>query len=274
VHLWRADLNRIDRPAHGASPDEAAVAATFRSATHARWFLARRVVRRRVLARYLGILPERVEYRVGPAGRPELASGSTNEMLSFNASSSQADALLALTTGGAVGVDIEIVRAVPDVREIARRFFHLAECLAIEAQTTEQARLELFYRCWTRKEAVVKSIGDGLSFPLSGFAVDTGADGGPTQISFVGAPRRGPVFVQGLTLSSDRVAAIALDRSLESIERWTLDPAQQPFGSYRSGGVFQRTRPIRDSHRQSAAWQSGFPAPCTGACRRSVSVSS
>ncbi len=64
-----------------------------------------------------------------------------------------------------VGVDIETIRATADIDGMAARFMSPAEQRALASLPPWQ-RLAAFFECWTRKEAYVKGIGTGLSFPL------------------------------------------------------------------------------------------------------------
>jgi 4'-phosphopantetheinyl transferase len=64
-----------------------------------------------------------------------------------------------------VGVDIEAIRATTEIDGIAARFMSPAEQCALAAVPPAQ-RLAALFQCWTRKEAFVKGIGTGLSFPL------------------------------------------------------------------------------------------------------------
>ncbi len=74
---------------------------------------------------------------------------------------------------GTVGIDVEEIRITPDIPELAT-LFHPQECAKIQEQSpTEQATT--FYRCWVRKEAVLKACGKGLSKELNSFCVHTDA---------------------------------------------------------------------------------------------------
>jgi 4'-phosphopantetheinyl transferase len=67
-------------------------------------------------------------------------------------------------------VDIELLRPIDDARDVAARFFSRAEADALDALPGD-AVIRGFLSCWTRKEAYVKAVGDGLSMPLDSFSV-------------------------------------------------------------------------------------------------------
>ena len=73
-----------------------------------------------------------------------------------------------------VGCDVEQIT--PIDLNIARRFFFRSEYDDIAAQTTEKARNELFFRCWTLKESFMKVTGLGMKLPLDAFEIVRGAE--------------------------------------------------------------------------------------------------
>jgi len=80
-------------------------------------------------------------------------------------------ALFAFTTDCEVGVDVEEVRGVFDIEQIASHYFCSAEASDLLSIRGTEAKLEAFFRCWTRKEAYIKAVGDGLYHPLDNFQV-------------------------------------------------------------------------------------------------------
>ena len=132
-------------------------------------FLASHAALRFVLGRILARPPRDLDFEAGPAGKPELAPPSAG-VLHFNLSHSGTRALVGVSTEGAIGVDVEALRPMPDAARVARSFFARDEADAL-ATVPSAVREAAFMALWTRKEAVVKALGAGLSVPLKRFSV-------------------------------------------------------------------------------------------------------
>jgi len=147
--------------------DERARAVRFVQARHRRRFIAAHGVTRLVLARSLGLAADAIRFRIHSGGKPSVATPGAD--VEFTLSHSGERALVCVTRGRAVGVDIEQLRAI-DALRISRGFFSPAEHETLAAVPSAEL-LPAFYRCWTRKESFVKATGEGLSWPLTGFHV-------------------------------------------------------------------------------------------------------
>jgi 4'-phosphopantetheinyl transferase len=132
-------------------------------------FIASHAALRVVLATALSLAPEGLSFSRDEAGRPFLA-GPEGEGLDFNLSHSGDIALIGLARGGRIGVDVEVRRPLPDALRIARTHFAADEVAALAALPPQPAQAA-FFGLWTRKEAVVKALGAGLSLPLDRFSV-------------------------------------------------------------------------------------------------------
>ncbi|HXE11726.1 MAG TPA: 4'-phosphopantetheinyl transferase superfamily protein [Bryobacteraceae bacterium] len=139
----------------------------FRFPLHRDHFVIARGVLRRLLARFLGIAAGDVEFQYAPKGKPECKSGRA---LRFNLSHSGDMAIYAFAHNREVGIDIEQHREMKDLEAIAKRFFAAGEVEDLMSLAPAD-RPDAFFRCWTRKEAFIKAIGDGLSLPLDSFRV-------------------------------------------------------------------------------------------------------
>lgn len=184
IHLWRASLDlppaRVRELERFLSPDELARAKRFVARSVRGRYTTARAVLRNILARYVSATPEDLRFSYTEYGKPDLAHPATS--IRFNVSHSHDLAVYALTTGQSVGVDVEYLhrRAIVDRLKIAYRFFSDREYNAL-ASMPPWRRDQAFLACWTRKEAVVKAIGQGLSCPLDQFDV-TVDPGDPAEL--------------------------------------------------------------------------------------------
>jgi len=147
-----------------------------------RWaFVLGRGTLRRLLARCqpaVGSVGALAEGRWGKPAVPVMPNSPPG--FQFNISHSAGRVLLAATWGTAVGVDLEVPRPGVEIEELVRRFFSADEVAAWQHLPLE-LRTSGFYHLWTRKEAVVKAVGRGLSLPLDSFQV-TFDPRGPCQV--------------------------------------------------------------------------------------------
>ncbi len=168
VDVWRADLD--------AAPDGVAELLCAEERARARrivpdrprtiWPRSRGMLRA-LLARYLDEDPRGLRFERGPLGKPALRPPAGRKPdLRFNLSHSGAHALVAVTAGREVGVDIQCV-----ARRGARRKHELA--IAARLFGPEQARrlgelgpdarTRQFLRAWSAHEAALKCAGAGLA---------------------------------------------------------------------------------------------------------------
>jgi 4'-phosphopantetheinyl transferase len=143
-------------------------------------FVLARARLRQLLALRLGTEPGSVELTQDVHGKPALAQCLSDSGLRFNLSHSNDVAVFAFASGCEVGIDVEAVRVMDDADAIAARFFSVAENKAY-LELDPGDRVPGFFNCWTRKEAFVKAIGEGLSYRLDRFDVSL-APGEPARI--------------------------------------------------------------------------------------------
>jgi len=140
-----------------------------------RRFTVARARLRQLLVERLGTRPEAIELTQGVHGKPALAQRCGYPDLRFNVSHCEDVAVYAFASGREVGIDVEAVRALRDADEIAARFFSRRENEAYLGLYPNDRSLG-FFNCWTRKEAFVKALGNGLSYPLDRFEVSLAPD--------------------------------------------------------------------------------------------------
>ena len=155
----------------------------------------------------LGELPRSIAIEEGVSAKPRLADAG--HRLGFNVAHSGELALICIAEGTEVGVDLERLRPVPDAVAIARRRFAPEEARFVEEG--EPAGVDRrFLTCWTRKEALAKAVGAGLSFDLRSFAVPLDEPSGITEIAGPGEEPAQRWLVQDVPLGDEHVAALAL----------------------------------------------------------------
>ena len=171
IHIWYASLERpVIEFQNMLSSDERYRAGRFHYKTDRNRFIIRHGILRTILSFYLDTEPDRVRFNYGKNDKPALANEYNEGKLYFNISSSEGLALYAFTRIGEVGVDIECIHDISDMMQITESYFSSAENAALRTLPTSQ-RKQGFFHCWTRKEAFIKAIGDGLSLPLDRFDV-------------------------------------------------------------------------------------------------------
>jgi 4'-phosphopantetheinyl transferase len=159
VHIWSGSLRlpafRLAALASALNLDERERLRATRSPVARRRFIASRGQLRLLLGLSLGISPRDVPIGQKLDGRPVLQPAAGRPTVRFSVSHAGDDVVYALTTGGAVGIDIERTRENLDWRGLAARFFSHNEMLHL-------GRPSDFYRLWTRKEAMAKAAGGSL----------------------------------------------------------------------------------------------------------------
>jgi 4'-phosphopantetheinyl transferase len=174
AHLWLYRLSDIhDQVAENLpllSVFEREQADRFASAAARHQFVAGRAILRKLLSAYLSTPMVEIEFVIDVGGKPRLAGTSDICSMHFNFAHSGDWVLLGFTSGGEIGVDIERHRPVSHWQGIAERYYSYRELAALRT-TSGDSQQELFFRLWTRKEAVLKWHGTGLQTPLSSIEV-------------------------------------------------------------------------------------------------------
>ena len=206
------------------SAEERERAVRFHFERHRTLYIRAHAALRLILARYLGVAAASLRIAPDATGRPVLTAPAGR--LHFNLSHSGDAALVAVSRSAPVGIDIEAVREIADFVAIARRHFAPAEVDDLLRLPPQQQR-DGFYVTWTRKEAFVKALGLGLSFPLGSFC--TGAQDGPPRLTQATGALCSDWSMADLTPADGYKAAVAVQRPGVAVERrdarwpWLLD---------------------------------------------------
>lgn len=184
VHVWRAYLNQSPRDVlsllKNLAPDERQRASRYRARKDQEHFVVARGALKEILGRYLAVQPHQIRFSYSEYGKPTLSSEMDGDLLRFNVTHSHDIALYAIARGREVGLDVELIREEVACLEIAERFFAPVERLILR-RLPPGLQTPAFFNCWTRKEAYIKALGEGLSHPLDQFAVSL-IPGDPAQL--------------------------------------------------------------------------------------------
>ncbi len=176
VQLWIIDINKIKNNLsfyEGClSLEEMAKANRFRFEKDRTVSIIARGALRLLLGHHLNRAPESLQLSYGAFGKPHLISAST---IQFNVSHSDMVVIIGLTNTKALGVDVEMDKRSFEVMDVAQNFFSPLEIENL-LEFDKESQVRSFYRCWTRKESIIKALGSGLSFPLDSFAVSLEKD--------------------------------------------------------------------------------------------------
>jgi 4'-phosphopantetheinyl transferase len=223
VDVW---LIELDRPLNsGANLDnilsleERNRAARFAFERDALRFRLCRATLRLGLGWYLQRSPRDIALATGAWGKPILADGSE---LRFNISHSEGLGLIAFTTLGEIGIDIESLdRAVGPV-DIASTYFAKGETAMIAAGVTPQDQSNIFLRLWTRKEAVLKAAGYGIARGLDMVDVSQLPAGGLSLSGNQRTNRGTGWLVKDLESIKGFVGAVAAPPGDWSVQQWQI----------------------------------------------------
>jgi 4'-phosphopantetheinyl transferase len=237
VHLWSVPLDppadRVEALRRHLSADEQDRASRFRFDRHRRQYVVGRGALRALLGAYLGIRPELVRFTYGPRGKPFLElipsplspipgeRGQDAGALFFNLSNSHELALVGFMLGREIGVDVEHLKPMPDCEKISERFFSESERKVLRELPAERKE-EAFFNCWTRKEAYLKAVGEGLAAPLDSFDVTLAPGEPPRMLTLRGdAAAASRWWFQHYEIAPDYIGALAVERQSEG-EEWVV----------------------------------------------------
>jgi len=193
VHVWRVALDppsaTIAALASVLADDERTRAARFHFDRDRNAYIIARGALRTLAGRYLERPPAALGFGYRTKGKPYLLAPD-GAWLRFNVSHSGDVAVIGFARGTELGVDVERRRSMPDLTSLAQTSFspdEYARFCALAPHDHEAA----FFRCWSRKEAVIKATGEGMS-QLADFDVSL-EPGAPARLRrFAGEPPGAP----------------------------------------------------------------------------------
>ncbi|WP_316978800.1 4'-phosphopantetheinyl transferase family protein [Shumkonia mesophila] len=177
-------------------------------------FVAAHAGLRLALAAETGQPPRALGFTATPGGKPQLE----RHALSFNLSHSGAIAVVATCRGSAVGVDVEMAGRLRDLDGLAGMVMTPDE-QARFAVLPQDLRQVAFMRVWTRKEALLKADGRGLTYDPRKVEVDID-DGAERTVVLEGISWT----LRDVALAPDLAAAVCVSGPLASIRQRSVAP--------------------------------------------------
>ena len=180
VHVWRSwldpsrgDLNQIKS---SLSDDEHDAAKKFHFERDRTRYVMSHGILRKILSQYLSMPPDEIRFTRDEFGKPLLETNPGE--IKFNLSHSESMALFSFTQSSSIGVDIEHIHPIKDIHLIAKSFLSSEEMEAF-LEIPKEMQQGSFFRVWTRKEALSKAIGTGISMPLEQLEVGVNPEESP-----------------------------------------------------------------------------------------------
>lgn len=170
VHVWASSLRVSSDILTGfmamLSPLEKEHAGKFKFHLHRNRFIAGRGLLRTILGRYLQTRPSKLDFVYSPQGKPALDLKSGGAGFHFNLAHTEDLALFGVTRVGPVGVDVESIRPVKEIGDLVARFFSQRENMSFQ-KVPMGGKPAAFFNFWTRKEALLKATGEGITSSLN-----------------------------------------------------------------------------------------------------------
>jgi len=124
-------------------------------------WIATRAVLRLLLEPVIAIAAKEISFFKNTYGKPYIATDSSRH-IEFNLSHSHQLGVIALSRKLPVGIDIQLARQSTDIIAFSKRFFSTEEANYLSQLSPKKQRLS-FNHLWTRKEALFKAVGKGIT---------------------------------------------------------------------------------------------------------------
>jgi 4'-phosphopantetheinyl transferase len=166
IHIWqtRLDLSvdHITGLTETLSFEEQQRAERFRIDSDRKRHIIGRGLARLVIASVLNTRPQLLKIVSSSLGKPHLLRDGDRPPVDFNISHSGDLIYLAVARERAVGIDVEKAQTNFALETLARDVFSTVEFRELTA-LDPALRADGFFTCWTRKEALAKAMGKGVS---------------------------------------------------------------------------------------------------------------
>jgi 4'-phosphopantetheinyl transferase len=166
VHVWRADTNVswdiVSNLYQTLSLEERIKAEKFRFSLDQKRYIVSHAILRLILAAYVEEDPTELKFETTEYRKPKLVNRIGKNSIQFNMSHSENVVCYSMSSIHDVGIDIEYVNSNFEWYDLARAYCTPMELSLLES-VPKRDQHRTFFSIWTRKEALLKAIGIGLS---------------------------------------------------------------------------------------------------------------
>ena len=215
VHLWHLDFNKLTNPLNPVADAPASDLSVVQQRTLRRFYL------RLLLGAYLGIPGKDIHITRRIKGRPELDNTQSKGELDFSVARSNGCYLIGISSGAAIGVDLEIAaRRAGKPLALAKRYFSEQETEVLSALVGDQLH-RAFMHTWACNEAIVKASGVGIANQLNRFSVDTNPANPPSVLHMLDDDPTAWRLAMARPME-DAIAAVAVRQERIELEGFSL----------------------------------------------------
>ena len=214
IHIWHFNWTKYIDYLPGLlrvlSQDERCRVELFHYEKDMKRFIITHGILRRLLAFYLDINPKVVQLYYHKDGKPKVQNLCHIFNIEFSLSHSEDIVLYGFCRNNQIGVDVEHIRDIPEMVQLEEEYFSEDERRVLISLHGDERKAK-FFKCWVRKEAVVKATGDGICFPLNQFNVigkeDIGKSSGKFSFFYI---RGNIVQISSLHIAREVAYALAI----------------------------------------------------------------
>lgn len=167
---------------------------------------------RYILGYYTKQSPQEIKYATNKYGKPFLQDSN----IKFNMSHSKSIVSYIIAYDNNVGIDIEFNDNNLDVMELSKLVLTTKEHILLESLKYDKQR-KIFYNLWTKKEALVKAIGEGLSYPINTIETLSTVSGDKITLTSISNSASQELYTYTLETELNYSAAIATESQINEI---------------------------------------------------------
>lgn len=186
-------------------------------------YIISKAILKRLLSYFSNVNESEIAFKAGKHGKPFLQNNSN---VQFNCSHSEEIVVIALVRDMEIGVDIESSRRAVNHAKLQSFLCTPAELIAFN-ELEETTKQEAFIELWTRKEALLKALGDGLTRPMNTLILPHSKDENtPREMENECTETKTNWFVESYTLLEQYHGAVAVQGRIDRVQYIPLNESE------------------------------------------------